>query len=153
MAGGRFMYFFTDHVALGVGFAYNNHTELNPRTSFRSMMWESTLRVFVPRKRLTPFFELGYGTPRYWVTGGGHTYTEIQSGVRVGFGLALLLGKGHSLDLSINQLFNDPGRYEVLAALGASAPCPPGVDCYYQRPLPGEAFNESMLELIYRLGL
>jgi hypothetical protein len=153
IAGGRFMYFASDHLALTLGGLYSNHTEPNDRVSFRSLTWESSLRLYVPRKQITPFFEAGFCSTRYWGINRGRRYTDFRPGLRLGFGLSVLLGGDHSLDIGINQVFNHITQYAVPGSFASVAPCGPGVDCDFVAPVPGEAYNESTVELTYRFGL
>ena len=151
--GARFLYYPARWVAFSFGLSYNSHAKLSERSSTKSMMADYSVRFCSPEKRVSPFAEFGYAAPTYWVIDNGYRWTVSDHGLRAAAGLSFHLGRRHSLDLTVSQLFNHAAEYVVVLDAFAPAPCPPGVDCGSFASVPDDTYNEANLELMYRVGL
>jgi hypothetical protein len=152
-SGVRILYYPARWVAFSLGLNYNSHAELSDRASSKSMLADYSLRFHSPGKRVSPFIEVGYAAPKYWVTTNGARRTVSDHGLRAAAGLSFHLGARHSLDLTLSQLLNHVGANYVVLDSYTPAPCPPGVDCDFQARVPEDTYNQADLELMYRFGL
>jgi hypothetical protein len=139
---GKFYLFLATQIALTAGLAYNQHTRISEEITFSSLSFTWALRLQRPERLLTPFAELGVSFIRYTGRYHGCRFSHSKEGPSAALGLSIRLGRHRGLDLAFRQVLN-----HINHRLSSY------VDCWTCRGLPGDAYNPTSIDALYRFAL